>query len=145
MIALLPIAPATCATEDLVMARIASYIADHFASRIRMVDLALHANVSVRTLQNLFHLHCGEPPLKALRRYRLHKLHVAIQRQPWVPLRAQFDRCGLTGAIADRELFLDMCGITIREHQHACRYSPTTATPLPQAWTRLDLFLPELA
>lgn len=126
------------------MVQIATYIAGRYASKIRMVDLASHANVSVRTLQNLFHLHCGEPPLKALRRYRLHKLHTAIQQKPWASLRLQFDLCGLSGAIADRDLFLDMFGITIQEHQHACRSSSATVQA-PQAWARLDLFLPQRA
>jgi AraC-like DNA-binding protein len=140
-----PIAPVASATDDLVMARIAAYIAGRYASRIRMVDLASHANVSVRTLQNLFHQHCGEPPLKALRRYRLHKLHAAMQHRPWVSLRVQFDRCGLTGAIADRDLFLAMYGITIREHQHACRHSSVFEPAQAQPWSRLDLYLPQRA
>ena len=57
------------------MRALAAYVAENFASDLRMPDLAAHVHVSVRTLQNLFHSHCGEPPLKALRRFRLHQLH----------------------------------------------------------------------
>ena len=53
------------------MRALAAYVAENFASDLRMPDLAAHVHVSVRTLQNLFHSHCGEPPLKALRRFRL--------------------------------------------------------------------------
>ena len=70
------------------MASAAHYIAAHYASDLRMADLALHCHVSVRTLQNLFHAHCGEPPLRALRRYRLQQLHRGIAERPWTPLRA---------------------------------------------------------
>ena len=132
-------------TSDVLMARVASYIAANYPSRIRMADLALHVNVSTRTLQNLFRLHCGEPPLNALRRFRLHKLHAALQQRPWSPLRIHFDRCGLTGSIADRHLFLSMFGVTIREYQHACRHSRSAAVavmpPLREARAELRHFL----
>ena len=79
------------------MASAAHYIAAHYASDLRMSDLALHCHVSVRTLQNLFHAHCGEPPLRALRRYRLQQLHRGIAERPWTPLRQFYRSCGLTG------------------------------------------------
>lgn len=128
------------------MAQIAAYIEQHYAGRIRMADLARHANVSVRTLQNLFHAHCGEPPLRALRRYRLRRLYAAIQRRPWAPLRVQLDQCGLAGAIADRDLFLEMFGCTIRELQNACRSQSLAQLPAPPAaCASLDVVLPRAA
>ena len=125
------------------MASVAAYIAERYSEKIRMADLMHHANVSVRTLQNHFHLHCGESPLKALRRFRLARLHEAIQRKPWAPLRVQFDRCGLAGALADRDLFLEMYGCTIRELQFACRYQAMGSLPSPQAnRASLEHYLP---
>jgi AraC-like DNA-binding protein len=105
-----------------VMAQLAAYVAEHYASALRMADLARHCHVSVRTLQNLCHAHCGESPLKALRRFRLQKLHSQIHGRPWTPLRQHYLDCGLTGSLADRDLFLEMYGCTAREHQEACRY-----------------------
>ena len=105
-----------------VMAVLAAYVAEHYASSLRMVDLARHCHVSVRTLQNLCHAHCGEAPLKALRRFRLQKLHGQIHSRPWSPLRQHYLDCGLTGSLADRDLFVAMYGCTVREHQDACRY-----------------------
>jgi len=105
-----------------VMALLAAYVAEHYASPLRMVDLARHCHVSVRTLQNLCHAHCGEAPLKALRRFRLQKLHSQIHSRPWSPLRQHYLDCGLSGSLADRDLFLAMYGCTVREHQDACRY-----------------------
>jgi AraC-like DNA-binding protein len=76
----------------------------------------------VRTLQNLCHAHCGEAPLKVLRRFRLQKLHSQIHSRPWSSLRQHYLDCGLTGSQADRDLFVAMYGCTVREHQDACRY-----------------------
>ena len=109
------------------MTALAAYIAEHYADPLRMVDLARHCHVSVRTLQNLCHAHCGEPPLKALRRFRLQKLHALMAEHPWTPLRQLYLSCGLTGSLADRDLFLEMFACTVREHQDACRGSQ----PLP--------------
>ena len=105
-----------------VMTLLAAYVAEHYASPLRMVDLARHCHVSVRTLQNLCHAHCGEAPLKALRRFRLQKLHSQIHSRPWSPLRQHYLDCGLSGSLADRDLFLAMYGCTVREHQDASRY-----------------------
>lgn len=128
------------------MALVAAYIAEHHSEKIRMADIAHYANVSVRTLQNHFHLHCGESPLKALRRFRLARLHEAIQRKPWAPLRVLFDRCGLAGALADRDLFLEMYGCTVRELQHACRFQAMGSLPgPPAARARLEHYLPRSA
>ncbi|MEN9388459.1 MAG: hypothetical protein RLZZ255_1435 [Cyanobacteriota bacterium] len=110
-----------------VMAVLAAYVAEHYASPLRMADLARHCHVSVRTLQNLCHAHCGEAPLKALRRFRLQKLHGQIHSRPWTPLRQHYLDCGLTGSLADRDLFLAMYGCTVREHQDACRYKRSGA------------------
>jgi AraC-like DNA-binding protein len=110
-------------TDDAgVMADLAAYVAEHYASPLRMVDLALHCHVSVRTLQNLCHAHCGEAPLKALRRFRLQKLHAQMFTRPWAPLRQHYRECGLTGSPADRNLFLEIYHSSVREHQNACRY-----------------------
>jgi len=103
------------------MTVLAAYIAEHYAGPLRMADLARHCHVSVRTLQNLCHAHCGEPPLKALRRFRLQKLHALVASRPWTPLRQLYLSCGLTGSLADRDLFLEMFACTVREHQEACR------------------------
>ncbi|MBM5806544.1 MAG: helix-turn-helix transcriptional regulator [Cyanobacteria bacterium M_surface_10_m2_179] len=120
------------------MAVLAAYVAEHYASPLRMADLARHCHVSVRTLQNLCHSHCGEPPLKALRRFRLQQLHAQVARRSWTPLRQHYLACGLTGSVADRDLFLAMYGLTIREHQEASRLqqpalsvlqAPAAATP----------------
>lgn len=129
---------------DDLMASVAAFIAERYAEKIRMADLARHVNVSVRTLQNLFHAHCGESPLRALRRYRLTRLYALIQRKPWAPLRLLFDQCGLTGALADRNLFLEMYGCTVRELQHACRFNIPARSILapPQAWSHLETYLP---
>lgn len=108
------------------MATLAAYVAEHYASPLRMADLARHCHVSVRTLQNLCHAHCGEAPLKALRRFRLHKLHAQVLARPWTPLRQHYLNCGLTGSLADRDLFLEMYGCTVREHQDGCRYKSST-------------------
>lgn len=108
------------------MTVLAAYINEHYASPLRMADLARHCHVSVRTLQNLCHAHCGEPPLKALRRFRLQKLHALMAARPWTPLRQHYSSCGLTGSIADRDLFLEMFGCTVREHQEACRCKQNT-------------------
>ena len=111
------------------MAELAAYVAEHYASPLRMADLARHCHVSVRTLQNLCHAHCGEAPLKALRRFRLQKLQTQIQARPWMPLRQHYLDCGLTGSLADRDLFLAMYGCTVREHQDLCRYKSSTMHP----------------
>ena len=103
------------------MAVLAAYIAEHYATPLRMVDLASHCHVSVRTLQNLCHAHCGEPPLRMLRRFRLQKLHAELIAHPWTSLRMHYGSCGLNGSVADRDLFLEMYGCTVREHQEACR------------------------
>ena len=113
-----------------VMAELAAYVAEHYASSLRMVDLACHCHVSVRTLQNLCHAHCGEAPLKALRRFRLQKLHGQIHSRPWTPLRQHYLDCGLTGSLADRDLFLEIYGCTVREFQDACRYK-SSSEPRP--------------
>ena len=103
------------------MKALAAFVAEHYAGPLCMADLARHCHVSVRTLQNLCHAHCGEPPLKALRRFRLHKLHALVAARPWMPLRQAYLSCGLTGSLADRDLFLKMFVRTVREHQQACR------------------------
>lgn len=108
-------------TESDAIAVLAAYIADHYATPLRMADLARHCHVSVRTLQNLCHAHCGEPPLKMVRRFRLQKLHADMVAHPWSPLRLLYGNCGLNGSLADRDLFLEMYGCTVREHQEACR------------------------
>ena len=118
------------------MASLARYVAAHYAGRLRMRDLAGHVHVSVRTLQNVFHEHCGEPPLKAVRRYRLCRLIESMQQRPWTAMRVHLDRCGLTGGVADRDLFLEMFGCTIREWLHACRHH--TARP-PRVPLRANL------
>ena len=120
---------------------LASYISEHFASPLRMGDLARQCHVSVRTLQNLCHAHCGEPPLKALRRFRLQQLHAAVGRRPWTPLRQHYIACGLTGSVADRDLFLEMYGLTIREHQEASRTNqmPVNVVPISEAKPRRTL------
>jgi len=110
-----------------VMAELAAYVSEHYASPLKMADLASHCHVSVRTLQNLCHAHCGEAPLKALRRFRLQKLHAQLLARPWTPLRQHYLNCGLTGSLADRDLFLEMYGCTVREHQDGCRYKSSTA------------------
>lgn len=126
------------------MEMLAAYIAEHYASPLRMADLAGHCHVSVRTLQNLCHAHCGEPPLKALRRFRLQRLHRDLAVRPWTPLRQLYSGCGLTGSLADRDLFLEMYSITIREHQEACR---SKAVPVVAALPcrSLEAFLPQSA
>jgi AraC-like DNA-binding protein len=123
------------------MAAVADYIAEHYASDLRMADLAMHCHVSVRTLQNLFHGHCGEPPLRALRRYRLQQLHRSILERPWTPLRQLYRGCGLTGSVADRDLFLEIYGLTIREHQEGCRVkvTPIASVPLASTAPKADL------
>lgn len=128
------------AVDDVLMTKVAAYVAENYHCKIRVVDIALCVNVSVRTLQNLFHRHCGEPPLSAIRRFRLRKLHVAIQQKPWSPLRLHLERCGLTGSIADRDLFLAMYGLTIRELQHSCRRRRTdVVVPLVPREGRAEL------
>jgi transcriptional regulator GlxA family with amidase domain len=117
-----------------VMRALALYVAEHYASDLRMPDLASHVHVSVRTLQNLFHSHCGEPPLKALRRFRLHQLNGLVLDRPWTPLRELYRLCGLTGSVADRDFFLEIYGLTIREHQEGARLK-STPVPSPSALT----------
>jgi AraC-like DNA-binding protein len=130
--------------ESSVITVLAAYIAENYASPLRMADLASHCHVSVRTLQNLCHAHCGEPPLKALRRFRLQQLHRRLAQRPWTPLRQLYLGCGLTGSLADRDLFLEMYGFTIREHHEACR---NKVLPVPTALPSrsLEAFLPESA
>jgi hypothetical protein len=41
-------------------------------------------------------------------------------------LRQHYLNCGLTGSLADRDLFLEMYGCTVREHQEACRYKSSS-------------------
>lgn len=123
---------------------LAAYIAEHYASSLRMADLARHCHVSVRTLQNVCHAHCGEPPLKALRRFRLQQLQREVNRRPWTPMRQLYLACGLTGSLADRDLFLEMYGITIREHQEACRSKLLPEVAVLPCRT-LEAFLPESA
>jgi AraC-like DNA-binding protein len=109
-----------------VIAELASYVAECYASPLRMEDLARHCHVSVRTLQNLCHAHCGEAPLKALRRFRLQKLHAQLLSHPWTSLRQHYHNCGLTGSLADRDLFFEMYGSTVAEHRDACRYKSSS-------------------
>lgn len=123
------------------MTALAAYINEHYVGPLRMADLARHCHVSVRTLQNLCHAHCGEPPLKALRRFRLEKLHALVATRPWTPLRQLYSSCGLTGSIADRDLFLEMVGCTVREHQEACR---SKQNPQPVEITPRGGFLHDL-
>jgi len=114
------------------MAVVAAYIAEHYATPLRIADVARACHVSVRTLQNLCHAHCGEPPLKMLRRFRLQKLHGEMLAHPWTPLRLIYGSCGLNGSIADRDLFLEMYGYTVREHQEACRHKRSMHALQPQ-------------
>ena len=130
--------------ESNVMEVLAAYIAEHYASPLRMADLARHCHVSVRTLQNLCHAHCGEPPLKALRRFRLQRLHRDLSARPWTPLRQLYFACGLTGSLADRDLFLEMYSSTIREYQEACR-SKVVPAVVALPCRSLEAFLPRSA
>lgn len=127
------------------MQRAAAYIAVHYSSQLRMVDLATHCHLSVRSLQNLFHLHCGEPPLRALRRYRLQHLHRALAQRPWQPLAQHYRACGLSGAEADRQLFAAMYALSVRDYQRACRqqhpHPPQRLVALPPV--SLERFLPQ--
>ena len=143
-----PVDPA--AGDADVMASVARFVAAHYAGSLRISDLARHANVSVRTLQNLFHIHCGEPPLKAVRRYRLCRLLESFEARPWAPLRVHLDRCGLAGGLADRDLFLEMYGCTMREWMHACRHNPSslpadTPASLFPVRANLESYLPRSA
>jgi len=49
-----------------------------------------------------------------------------MHSRPWTPLRPHYLDCGLTGSLADRDLFLEMYGCTVREHQEACRYKSSS-------------------
>ncbi len=118
------------------MQALAVYVAEHFASDLRMPDLAAHVHVSVRSLQNLFNSHCGEPPLKALRRFRLHQLYSLVMDRPWTPLREHYRQCGLTGSVADRDFFLEIYGLTIREHQEGSRVK-SSSPPVPSVLSEL--------
>lgn len=118
------------------------YIAAHYREALRMPELARHCHVSVRTLQNLFVRRRGESPLKAIRRYRLRQLHAQVAARPQLPLRQHYVNCGLIGSAADRALFQELYGHSVREHQLACRsrLQPSrmkapvsTASPSPQA------------
>ncbi|MFM7434975.1 MAG: helix-turn-helix domain-containing protein [Vulcanococcus sp.] len=118
------------------------YIAAHYREALRMPELARHCHVSVRTLQNLFVRQRGESPLKAIRRYRLRQLHAQVAARPQLPLRQHYVNCGLIGSTADRALFQEFYGHSVREHQLASRsrLQPTrmkepasTASPSPQA------------
>ena len=118
------------------IAVLAAYIAEHYATPLRIVDLARHCHVSVRTLQNLCHAHCGEPPLRMLRRFRLQKLHAELIAHPWAALRLHYSSCGLNGSLADRDLFLEIYGCTVREHQEACRTKRAPQALKPElAWS----------
>ena len=97
------------------------YIALHYRQPLRMPELARHCHVSVRTLQNLFVRRRGESPLKALRRFRLRQLHGQVAARPQLPLRQHYNNCGLIGSVADRALFVELYGCSVREHQLASR------------------------
>lgn len=135
------------ACSEALIRRAARYMADHYSAEIRIADLASYCHLSVRSLHNLFHHHCGEPPLRALRRFRLRRLHRSIQERPWDPLRLHYDGCGLVGSVVDRNLFLAMYGITVKEHQVCSREKlPPSAlaevipfAPVPRA--ELEMFL----
>lgn len=103
------------------IAQLEASIAERYAEKIRVAELAAQLHVSVRTLQNLCQAHYGQAPLKVLRAFRLQRLCLAMQERPWAPLRTLFDQCGLTGGIADRDQFLEMFGLAIAEYQRACR------------------------
>ena len=47
------------------------FMREHAADSITIADIAAHSWVSVRTLQEGFQKHVGEPPLSVLRRIRL--------------------------------------------------------------------------
>ncbi|MBU6353726.1 MAG: helix-turn-helix domain-containing protein [Cyanobacteria bacterium REEB498] len=107
-----------------------------------MPELARHCHVSVRTLQNLFVRQRGESPLKAIRRYRLRQLHAQVAARPQLPLRQHYNNCGLIGSAADRALFQELYGHSVREHQLASRSRlqpsrmkapASTTSPSPQA------------
>ena len=123
----------TAPTQQQLIERADRYIALHFRDPLRMPELAQHCHVSVRTLQNLFVRLRGESPLKALRRYRLRQLHAQVAAWPQRPLRQHYGQCGLIGSAADRALFLEIYGRSVREHQLAS----------PQAARRLRLRRPE--
>ena len=118
------------------------YIAAHYREALRMPELARHCHVSVRTLQNLFVRQRGESPLKAIRRYRLRQLHAQVAARPQLPLRQHYNNCGLIGSAADRALFQELYGHSVREHQLASRSRlqpsrlkppASTTSPSPQA------------
>ena len=111
----------TAPTQQQLIERADRYIALHFRDPLRMPELAQHCHVSVRTLQNLFVRLRGESPLKALRRYRLRQLHAQVAAWPQRPLRQHYGQCGLIGSAADRALFLEIYGRSVREHQLASR------------------------
>ena len=56
-----------------------------------------------------------------------------MTQRPWTPLRQHYLACGLTGSLADRDLFLEMYGHTIREHQEASRHKQAPLTLVPGA------------
>jgi AraC-like DNA-binding protein len=109
------------ALEEQLIARLEVAITDCHTQKIRISDIAAQLHMSVRTLQNICQRHYGEPPLKVLRGFRLQRLCLAMQEQPWKPLRTLFEQCGLVGGVADRDQFMEMFGITIAEYQHVCR------------------------
>jgi AraC-like DNA-binding protein len=111
----------TAPTQQQLIERADRYIAVHFREPLRMPELARHCHVSVRTLQNLFVRLRGESPLKALRRFRLRQLHAQVAARPQLPLRQHYSQCGLIGSAADRALFLEIYGSSVREHQLASR------------------------
>jgi len=54
-----------------VISRAIDFMHDHADEPITIADIARHCSVSVRTLQEGFHRHLGEPPLRHLRQIRL--------------------------------------------------------------------------
>lgn len=108
-------------THQQLIERADRYIALHYRQPLRMQELARQCHVSVRTLHNLFVSQRGESPLKALRRYRLRQLHGQVASQPQLPLRQHYTNCGLIGSAADRALFVELYGCSVREHQLASR------------------------
>ncbi|MFZ9217385.1 MAG: helix-turn-helix domain-containing protein [Vulcanococcus sp.] len=96
-------------------------LAERYCESIRIIDLARQCHVSTRTLQHLCHLRYGESPSKVLRRFRLQKLHALIRSRPWLSLANLFGCCGLIGSKADRDLFMAMYGLSIRQWREVCR------------------------
>lgn len=96
---------------------IESYLAKHYRDRIRISDLALAISMSIRSVQNVCHSQWGCSPLRVIKNYRMQRLFEMIRHDPCPALRYHLDRCGLIGTQADRRLFEEIHGISMRNHQ----------------------------